>query len=51
MLRDRGSLTPRQIWEGIGVSKQGAMDSLNPLLEAGLVRRIGTRKSGRYLLS
>ena len=51
MLRDRGSLTPRQIREGIGVSKQGAMDLLNPLLEAGLVRRIGTRKSGRYILS
>ncbi len=51
MLRDRGSLTPQQIREGIGVSKQGAMDLLNPLLEAGLVRRIGTRKSGRYILS
>jgi hypothetical protein len=27
------------------------MDLLNPLLEAGLVRRVGTRKSGRYILS
>ena len=35
---------------GVGVSKQGAMDLLNPLLEAGLVRRIGTKKSGRYIL-
>lgn len=26
------------------------MDLLNPLLEAGLVERIGTRKSGRYTL-
>lgn len=50
MLRDRKSLTPRQIREGLGISKQGAMDLLNPLLEAGLVRRIGTRKSGRYIL-
>ena len=50
MLRDRKSLTPRQIREGLGISKQGAMNLLNPLLEAGLVRRIGTRKSGRYIL-
>ena len=51
MLRDRKSLTPREIREGLAISKQGAMNLLNPLLEAGLVRRIGTRKSGRYLLA
>jgi len=51
LLRDRKSLTPQDIRDGIGVSKQGAMDLLNPLLEAGLVRRVGTRKSGRYILS
>lgn len=51
MLRDKKSLTPSEIWEGIGVSKQGAMNLINPLIEAGLVRRIGTRKSGRYLLA
>jgi len=51
MLRDRKSLTPRQIREGLAISKQGAMNLLNPLLEAGLVRRIGTRKSGRYILA
>ena len=51
LLRDHKSLTPRQIWEGIAVSKQGAMDILNPLIEAGLVRRVGTKKSGRYILA
>ena len=51
LLRDRQSLTPREIRDGIGVSKQGAMDLLNRLLQAGIVRRIGTRKSGRYILS
>ena len=51
MLRDHKALTPQEIREGIGVSKQGAMDLLNPLLEAGLVKRIGTRKSGRYILA
>jgi len=51
MLRERASLTPREIWQGLGVSKQGAMDLLNPLIDAGLVKRIGTRKSGRYILA
>ena len=51
MLRDRKSLTPQEIRQGVGISKQGAMDLLNPLLEAGLVQRIGTKKSGRYILT
>lgn len=50
MLRARGSLSPREIWDGLGISKQGAMDLLRPLMEAGLVKREGTQKSGRYLL-
>jgi len=45
------SLTPRQIWDGVGVSKQGALDLLRPLIKAGLVRRIGTKKTGRYVLT
>jgi Fic family protein len=51
MLRDRSSLMPREIWEALGVSKQGAMDLLNPLIEAGLVKRVGTKKTGRYILA
>jgi DNA-binding Lrp family transcriptional regulator len=43
-------LTPREIWDGLGISKQGALDLLRPLIKAGLVRRIGTKKSGRYVL-
>jgi len=50
LLRDHGSMTPAALWAALGVSRQGAMDLLNPLLEAGLVERIGTRKSGRYTL-
>lgn len=50
MLRDHASLTPRQIWKGLGVSRQGAMGLLKPLIEAGLVQRVGTKKSGRYML-
>jgi Fic family protein len=49
-LRDQGPLTPREIWNALGVSRQGAMDLINPLVEAGLVIREGTRKSGRYKL-
>lgn len=51
MLREKGSLSPKEIWDGIGVSKQGAIDLLNPLMSAGLVKRVGTRKSGRYILA
>jgi Fic family protein len=51
LLRDRGSMTPQEIWDAIGISKQGALDLLNPLLQAGIVKRIGTRKSGRYILN
>jgi cell filamentation protein, protein adenylyltransferase len=50
LLRERKALTPREIWDGLGISKQGALDLLRPLIKAGLVRRIGTKKSGRYVL-
>jgi DNA-binding MarR family transcriptional regulator len=51
LLRDRKSMAPQEIWDALGVSKQGALDLLNPLMKAGLVRRVGTRKSGRYILA
>lgn len=50
MLRDRRSMTPREIWDGLGVTRQGAIKLLQPLVAAGLVRRLGTRKTGRYVL-
>jgi len=50
LLREHKALTPREIWDGIGVSKQGALDLLRPLIKAGLIRRIGTKKTGRYVL-
>lgn len=50
LLADRKSMTPREIWEALDVSKQGALDLLRPLIEAGLVVRTGTRKSGSYKL-
>ena len=32
LLRDRKNKTPREIWDGVGVSKQGALDLLKPLV-------------------
>lgn len=51
LLRDNKSMTPQEIWAALGVTKQGAMKLLQPLLDAGLVQRVGTRKTGRYLLA
>ena len=51
LLREHKSLAPREIWDGIGVSRQGALDLLRPLMKAGLIKRIGTKKTGRYILT
>jgi Fic family protein len=50
LLRDHGSMSPAELWETLGVSRQGAMDLLRPLLDAGLVEKIGGKKTGRYSL-
>lgn len=50
LLRDHGSMTPPEIWAALGVSRQGAMDLLHPLLEARVVEKRGTKKTGRYVL-
>jgi len=51
LLRDHKRMTPAEIWEALGVSKQGALDLLRPLIKAGLVKRVGTKKEGRYILT
>jgi DNA-binding IclR family transcriptional regulator len=50
LLADHGTLAPSQIWAALGVSRQGAMDLLRPLMEAGLVEKHGGKKTGRYIL-
>ena len=50
LLHDSGGLSPREIRARLGVSKQGAMDLIHPLLQAGLIEKIGTWKTGRYIL-
>ena len=49
--KESAKLTPREIWDALAVSKQGALDLLRPLIQAGLVKRIGTQKTGRYILA
>ena len=50
LLGKSGGMTPSKIWAALKVSKQGAMDLLHPLVKAGLVKRVGTLKTGRYVL-
>ena len=42
--------TSDELWKTLDVSRQGAMDLLRPLIEAGLVEKVGTKKNGRYIL-
>lgn len=52
LLRDKAEgLAPAEIWAALAVTKQGAAHILAPLLKAKLVKRVGTRKFGRYLLA
>lgn len=50
LLRDHGRMTPAEIWAAMEISRQGAMDLLRPLLEAGIVEKIGGKKTGYYTL-
>ena len=44
-------MTLQEIWDALGMTKQGAMRLMQPLLDVGLVQRVGTRKARRYILS
>jgi len=43
-------MKPADIWAALKVSRQGAINLINPLIEAGLIIREGTRKTGCYRL-
>lgn len=49
LLENNKGLTPREIWEALGMTRQGAAKLIKPLLEAGLMRRVGGKKTGRYI--
>lgn len=50
LLADHGSMSPSDIWGALDISKQGAMDLINPLIEAGMIEKTGGKKTGRYSL-
>jgi Fic family protein len=50
LLRDHGRMTPAEIWAAMEISRQGAMDLLRPLLDAGVVEKVGGKKTGYYTL-
>ena len=50
LLADHGGMSPVEIWSALDISRQGAMDLLNPLIDAGLVEKVGGKKTGRYFL-
>jgi DNA-binding MarR family transcriptional regulator len=51
LLRDHRSMARTEIWAALGFSRQGAMNLLNPLSDAGLVEKVGGKKTGRYALN
>lgn len=50
LLADHGSMSPSDIWAALAISRQGAMDLINPLIEAGMIEKTGGKKTGRYNL-
>ncbi len=50
LLKKNDGMRPAEIWEALDISKQGTLKLLKPLLDAGIVIRTGTRKSGKYQL-
>ncbi len=51
LLRDQQSLSPQEIWKALGITRQGAIKLMNPLIQAGLIKRIGTKKTGKYIFT
>ena len=50
LLHDHGSMAPAETWKALDISRQGAMDLIHPLIEAGIIEKLGSKKNGRYLL-
>jgi Fic family protein len=49
LLEDKKGITPHEVWETLGITRQGAAKLMKPLLQAGLIRRVGGKKTGRYI--
>lgn len=50
LLVDAGGMGPSEIRAEMQMSKQGVMNLINPLLEAGILVKVGGYKTGRYQL-
>ena len=50
LLHDHGSMAPAEIWKALDISRQGAVDLIHPLIEVGIIEKLGSKKNGRYLL-
>lgn len=50
LLQEKDRMTPSEIWTALGISRQGAIKLMKPLLDSGLIIREGTRKTGWYRL-
>lgn len=48
LLRQKGRMTPAEIWAALNLSRQGAIKILQPLLDSGILVREGSRKTGCY---
>ena len=44
-------MAPAELWQALKLSKQGTLNQLRPLMAAGLVEKVGSKKMGRYILS
>jgi Fic family protein len=49
LLVDGQGLPPSEIWDALGITRQGAAKLIKPLMEAGLIRRVGGKKTGKYV--
>jgi Fic family protein len=49
LLEERGGLTPREIWDALAMTRQGAAKLIKPLMVAGLIQRVGGKKTGKYI--
>ncbi len=46
LLHDHGSMAPAETWKALDISRQGAMDLIHPLIEAGIIENSAVRKMG-----
>ena len=51
LLRDRGAISPAELWAALGITRQGAAKIVIPLMKYNLIKRIGSKQHGKYVLA